>query len=130
MKRKTKISILIIIIYFISFFLFEFLIGSARVLENAKRSEELGMLSIFTPLETLIEAGIWHFICALIVAIVCRFIKQIDKSYKHIIYALPMITFIFSIPIGLMTTYFAKFFRMVWALEYIKKFIKIENKFR
>lgn len=110
MTRKTKISIMIITIYFISFFLFELFIGSARGLENIKEAEELGMLSIFTPMVTFAEAGIWHFMCVLVVAIVCRFIKQIDKSHKHIIYFLPMITFIFSIPVGLMATYFAKFF--------------------
>ena len=33
MTRKTKISLLIITIYFIAFFLFELFIGTARTLE-------------------------------------------------------------------------------------------------
>lgn len=107
MTRKTKISILIITIYFMTFFLFELFIGSARAIESIEKSIELGMASILTPMVTFVEAGILHFICVLIVAIVCRCMKKIDKSYKHIVYSFPIITFIFSIPMGLMTTYLA-----------------------
>ena len=105
MTRKNKNIFLIITIYFLSFILFELFIGAARALENAKISEELGMLSIFTPFETLIEAGICHFIFVSVIALMCKFIKKIDKAYKHIIYFFPLITFIFAIPIGLMVTY-------------------------
>jgi len=68
------------------------------------------MFNVLAPLVTPIEAGIWHFICVSIVAIICKFIKPIDKSYKNIIYAFPIITFIFSIPMGLLTTYLANIF--------------------
>ena len=110
MTRKTKISILIITTYFISFFLFELFIGTARTLEYLEECVEQDMFNVLAPLVTHIEAGIWHFICVSIVAIICKFIKQIDKSYKNIIYAFPIITFIFSIPVGLMTLYISSFF--------------------
>lgn len=77
MTRKTKISILIITIYFMTFFLFELFIGSARAIESIEKSIELGMASILTPMVTFVEAGIWHFICVLIVAIVCRCMKKL-----------------------------------------------------
>lgn len=107
MTRKTKISLLIITIYFIAFFLFELFIGTARTLEYMEECVELERFNVLAPLVTHIEAGIWYFICVSMVAIVCRFIKRIDKSYKHIVYSFPIITFIFSIPMGLMTTYLA-----------------------
>lgn len=110
MNKKTKISILIITIYFISFFLFELFIGTARILEYAEECVEKDIFNVLAPLVTPIEAGIWYFICVSIVAIICKFIKQIDKSYKYIIYSFPLITFIFSIPVGLLATYFATFF--------------------
>ena len=105
MNKKTKISILIITIYFISFFLFELFIGTARTLEYVEECVEQDMFNVLAPLVTSIEAGIWHFICVSIVAIICKFIQQINKSYKNIIYAFPIITFIFSIPMGILTTY-------------------------
>lgn len=107
MTKKTKISILIITIYFVTFFLFEFFIGTARAIESVEKSIELGMASILTPMVTFVEAGIWHFICVLIVTMVCKYMKNIDKSYKHIVYSFPIITFIFSIPMGFLTTYLA-----------------------
>lgn len=107
MTRKTKITILIITIYFVTFFLFELFIGSARVLEYLEKCMELERFNVLAPLVTLIEAGIWHFICVLIVAMVCKYMKKIDKSYKHIVYSFPIITFIFSIPMGFLTTYLA-----------------------
>ncbi len=110
MTRKTKISILIITIYLISLFLFELFIGTARTLEYVEECVEQDMFNVLAPLVTPIEAGIWHFICVSIVAIICKFIKPIDKSYKNIIYAFPIITFIFSIPVGLMTLYISSFF--------------------
>ena len=110
MNKKTKISILIITIYFISFFLFELFIGTARTLEYVEECVEQDMFNVLAPLVTPIEAGIWYFICVSIVAIICKFIKQIDKSYKYIIYSFPLITFIFSIPVGILATYFATFF--------------------
>lgn len=110
MTRKTKISILIITIYFISFFLFELFIGTARTLGYVEECVEQDMFNVLAPLVTHIEAGIWYFICVSIVAIVCKFIKQIDKTYKHIIYFFPVVTFIFSIPVGLMTLYISSFF--------------------
>lgn len=110
MTRKTKITILIILIYFVTFFLFELFIGSARVLEYLEECMNLDRFNVLAPLVTIIEAGIWYFICLLIVAMVCKCIKKIDKSYKHIVYSFPIITFIFSIPMGLLTTYLANVF--------------------
>ena len=91
MTRKTKISILIITIYLISLFLFELFIGTARTLEYVEECVEQDMFNVLAPLVTPIEAGILHFICVSIVAIICKFIKPIDKSYKNIIYAFPIL---------------------------------------
>ena len=63
MTRKTKISLLIITIYFIAFFLFELFIGTARTLEYMEECVELERFNVLAPLVTHIEAGIWYFIC-------------------------------------------------------------------
>ncbi len=84
MTRKTKISILIITIYLISLFLFELFIGTARILEYMEECVKQDMFNVLAPLVTTIEAGIWHFICVSIVAIICKFIKQIGSSLNRV----------------------------------------------
>ncbi len=112
MTKKTKISVLIIVIYFLSLFVFEFFIGAGRGMKILQEAEEKGVLGIFTPMITFIEAGMIHFICVSIIAIFCRYNLSINKTYKHITYIFPLLTFIFSIPVGLLAVYLANYLNL------------------
>lgn len=48
-----------------------------------------------------IEAGIYHFMCMVIIAIICKFSKEKYKEFKEIIYVLPVLTFVFTIPMSI-----------------------------
>lgn len=110
MSKKTRNIILIILIYFISLFIFELIIGVGEFEKTMQYCNEKGNsnpLIVFTP---CIEAGVYHFIFVAIIAIVCIFYKKLGKSYKKIIYFFPMFTFFLSFPMWMLTTMFCRVF--------------------
>ena len=112
MSKQTKNKILIILFYLISLFLFEFIIGDCNFEKNAQECVSNGdsVFALFAPYG---EAGFYHFIFISCIAIYVKFSKKIDIAYKHIIYWFPLITFIFSLPMGLLAAIFENFIKML-----------------
>ena len=111
MSTQTKNKILIILFYLISLFLFEFIIGDCNFEKNAQECVSNGD-SVFALFALYGEAGFYHFIFISCIAIYVKFSKKIDIAYKHIIYWFPLITFIFSLPMGLLAAIFGNFIKM------------------
>lgn len=107
MSKQTKNKILIILFYLISLFLFEFIIGDCNFEKNAQECVSNGdsVFALFAPYG---EAGFYHFIFISCIAIYVKFSKKIDIEYKHIIYWLPLCTFIFALPMSCLATYVVK----------------------
>ena len=105
MSKETKIKIVIVIGYFISLFLFELvnnILNYNKYMEFVESIDVHVLAVIFIP---SIEAGICHFICVSIMAIIGKFFLKISKEYKKIIYFFPVLTFIFTIPMSLPVMY-------------------------
>ena len=74
--------------------------------------DQKGFNTPFPYMTSYIIAGINHFILVTFIAIICKFVKNIDITYKRIIYSFPAITFIFSFPMSFLSTLFAKTFHL------------------
>ena len=91
MSKKTKI---IFLIYFISLFIFELIIGVVGGFEKTiQYCAEKGNANPLIVYVSMTETGVYHFIVVSIIAIACIFYKKLDKSYKIIIYFFLMFTF-------------------------------------
>lgn len=112
MSKQTKNKILIILFYLISLFLFEFIIGDCNFEKNAEKcvTDGANFFALFAP---YVEVGFYHFIFISCIVIYVKFSKKIDIEYKHIIYWFPLITFIFSLPMGLLSAIFGNFIKML-----------------
>ena len=110
MSKKSKNKILIIFIYFISFFIFELIIGVGGIEKTLQYCAETGNVTPLIIYVPIVEAGVYHFIFVSIIAIACVFYKKLDRSYKTIIYFFPMFTFFFSYTMWILTTMFCKVF--------------------
>ena len=101
MSKKTKNKVLIVLFYFVSLFLFQMFFGVVNFNKNAQDCIADGdsVFALFTP---FVKAGIYHFVTMVILAIYARLTKKIDVEYKSILYLLPVITFIFSLPVGML----------------------------
>ena len=110
MSKKTKNKILIILIYFISLFIFEVIIGVGGFEKTIQYCAEKGNSNPLMVYAPMIEAGVYHFIFVSIIAIACIFYKKLDKSYKIIIYFFPMFTFYLSFPMWLLAAMFCRVF--------------------
>lgn len=98
--------------YMITLFLFELIIGVGNFLEIEKDCVEKGYYTPFPYFTSFIMAGIYHFILVLFIAVISIFIKKLDKVYKIILCIFPLITFIFSLPMMIPTTIFARLFHL------------------
>ena len=109
MSKKTKNKLLIIILYIISLFLFEFFIGQCNFKKAEQECFENGYFFtyIFGP---YIGAGVYHFIFISFIAICVALNKKIDTQYKHIVYWLPIATYTFSFPMGMVCMIIYNFF--------------------
>ena len=112
MSQKTKKILLMIVIYAISLFLFELIIGNGNFEKVEHECIEKGYYTPFPYFTSFIEAGIYHFIVVTIIAIICKFNKKIGITYKKVIYIFPFLTFIFSLPMMIPTTLFARAFHL------------------
>ena len=112
MSKKTKNIILMIIIYIISLFLFELIIGVG----NFSKVEEIcvrnGYNTPFPYFISFVFAGIYHFIFVTAVAIISLFFKRIDKAYKTTLFIFPFFTYLFSLPMMIPACYFATAFHL------------------
>lgn len=99
MLKKDKNKIFIIVLYFLSLLIFELIIGIVLFDGDTRKVVE-GYYDFFAIISPSIKAGIYHFIFISCIAIYVKFSKKIDIEYKHIIYWLPLCTFIFALPIS------------------------------
>lgn len=112
MSKKTRNIVIIILCYIISLFLFELIIGDGNFMKVAEDCERKGFNTPFPYFTSYIIAGINHFVLVTFIAIICKFVKKIDSTYKRIIFSFPIITFIFSFPMSFLSTSFAKAFHL------------------
>lgn len=112
MTKKTKNIILIILIYIISLFIFELIIGVGGFEKTIQYCEENGNANPLIVYVSMTEAGVYHFIVVSIIAIACMFYKKLDKNYKTVIYLFPMFTFFFSFPMWMLAVMFCRVFRL------------------
>lgn len=108
MPKKTKNKMLIVFFYFLSLLIFELVIGIGNFDKNAAACVKDGnnFFALFAPFA---EAGIYHFVVVSFFAIYTVFSKKIDSKYKEIIYWFPALTYIFSLPMGLVAAIVARF---------------------
>lgn len=108
MSKKTKNKILIFLFYFLSFLLFELIIGVGKFDENARQCIEDGdnALALFAP---FVESGSYHFIFICCIVIYVKFSKKISIDNKHLIYWFPLCTFLFTLPMIIPTVIVARF---------------------
>lgn len=112
MSKKTKIIILIILCYIISYFLFEVLIGDGNFRRIEKDCEEKGFNTFFPYMTSYMIASLNHFVLVTATAIVCKIIKKLDITYKRIIYTFPIFTLILFYPMTILSMVFARTFHL------------------
>lgn len=112
MSQKTKNIILLILFCIVSLFLFEVLIGDGNIRRIEKDCEEKGFNTFFPYMTSYMIASLNHFVLVTAIAIVCKFIKKMDITYKRIIYSFPIITLTLSYPMTILSMLFAKTFHL------------------
>ncbi len=117
MSKKNKNIILIISTFILFMFLYEIVILPmimkwSPILSSADTSIEWGMLGYM-----LVQALIYPSIIVSIVALIVRFNKKInqkiDKTYRKIIYYLPIYALVLSPLIGLLSGYFLEMIHII-----------------
>lgn len=100
-KKKNKI-IMILFIHIFSLFLITFisLSNTERFIQWYMETMDYG--NIFIAVIPLLLGEFIHFSIMVIIAIIIRFIKNIDVDIKKVIYFLPLLTIILQYPIALL----------------------------
>ena len=94
------------------FLVFEIILGATRIKYFLIRIMETN-IEIVNPLVILapsVYAGVCYFICVSIWALYIRFIKKDYKDYKKLIYLFPIVTIIFTLPMGILATWICSLF--------------------
>ena len=112
MSKKTINIILLILAYIISLFLFEVLIGDRNCMRIMQDCEQKGFNTFLPYMTSYIIADLNHFVLVTAIAIVCKFIKKIDITYKRIIYTFPIFTLVLFYPMTILSMLFAKAFHL------------------
>ena len=105
MFKTTKVKILIVIAYFISLFFFELINNLLNFNKYMELMQNLDIHILSIILIPCIEAGIFHFICMLVIIIIASFFIKINIEYKKIIYLFPLLTLIFTLPMSILVMY-------------------------
>lgn len=99
MSKKDKNEILIVLLYFLSFLIFDVVIAIGQFDGDPRKIVE-GHYDFFAVLASFANAGVYHFIFISCIAIYVKFSKKIDVEYKNIIRYFPLCTFILALPMS------------------------------
>ena len=99
-----KKKLIIISIYLISIFIFSIIaeLNTERFVQWYMESMDYG--NVLIAMGPTIMAEMLHILITVVLAIVIRFIKNIDIEIKRLFYKLPIITIFIWIPIGIIVS--------------------------
>ena len=104
MTKTEKNEIIIIVLYFLSFLIFDLV--SVGIMFDGNLSKMIGgNYNFFELLASFANAGVYHFIFVSFIAICIKFNKKINIEYKNIIRWFPLCTFIFALPMCIPTAF-------------------------
>lgn len=100
MSSKVKKIFLILLAYLISLIVFELFFAlikyQGEIINLAHRGLEVPLNTIVT----VFKAGIFHFVCVLILAIYIKTNKKVSETVKNVIYIFPFLTILLTIPVA------------------------------
>ena len=104
-RKKFIIKNIIIVVYLISILLFNIItyLNLDNFLDWYRETMDYGNPAIL--LGPFIMAEILHIAITIVLAIIVRFIKKIDKEIKMIFYLMPISTIFFWIPMMVLCSY-------------------------
>ena len=115
MTKTEKNKIIIIVLYFLSFLIFDLV--SVGIMFDGNLSKMIGgNYNFFELLASFANAGVYHFIFVSFIAICTKFNKKINIEYKNIIRWFPLCTFIFALPMCIPTAFVVRSFLYIFGL--------------
>lgn len=97
MTKTEKNKISIVILYFLSFLIFD-LVSEIIMFDGDLNQMIGGNYNFFKILGLYAKNGVYYFIFLSCIAIYVKFSKKINIEYKNIIRWLPLCTFILALP--------------------------------
>lgn len=113
MTKTERNKILIVVLYFLSFLIFDLI--SEIIMFNGNLREMIGgNYNFFKLLAFYAKAGVYHFIFVSCIAIYTKFNKKINVEYKNIIRWFPLCTFILALPMLIPTSIVIRIFSYIF----------------
>ena len=100
MSSKVKRISLILLAYLISLVVCELIFALIQYKDEIVDLAHRGLEVPLNTITTVFKAGFCHLICVLILALYIRTNKKVSKTTKNVIYILPCLTILLTIPVA------------------------------
>lgn len=111
MSNQTKTTILIILGFLLSLFLFELIIGCGDLQNTVNYASNEGYGGPFIVFTSFVLSGIYHALFIGVIAIILRF-TNVNRTYKKIVAYLPVYSIVLTLPMMLVACEVAGFFHL------------------